>query len=376
MILLTAATITGIACSVLSGFLVHLTTVSRRRAEALEEANRKIEKEIRERSGAEEKLLESEGRFRSAFEQAPHGMCLSGADGGLLPVNRAFCEMAGRSEEELLGAGWSAVTHPEDLGVSHAAVLRLLSGEVSCLEFEKRYIGGRGNVISARVKTSLLHDREGQPLHFVTHVEDVTGRKGAELALLQREERFRSAFEYAPFGLALVAGDRRILQVNATGCRMLGYSDAELLAVKWEDLTHPDDVAVSRQAMARLERDQPEWVEYEERVVGYFHFSRQPDDTTSGSCYGSKTTGDTTPEGPKKRLVVHFDSYSSVQDKRIGRLRVVAGLTGCSNLFMPRQRSAYFARGNVPIHLRTIGPLEPIKSALERVNVNRKVGII
>jgi len=153
MILLTAATITGIVCSVLSGFLVHLTTISRRRAEALEEANRKIEKEIRERSGAEEKLLESEGRFRSAFEQAPHGMCLSGADGGLLPVNRAFCEMAGRSEEELLGAGWSAVTHPEDLGVSHAAVLRLLSGEVSCLEFEKRYIGGRGNVISARVKT-------------------------------------------------------------------------------------------------------------------------------------------------------------------------------------------------------------------------------
>ena len=171
-------------------------------------------------------------------------MCLSGIDGRLLLVSRTFCEMLGRPERELLSANWSELTHPEDLGASQTALVRLLSGQVSCLEFEKRYIGGRRNVVWARVKTSMLRDRAGRPAHFVTHIEDVTGRKAAELALRQREARFRSAFEYAPFGLALASRDGRILQVNATSCRMLGYSAEELLALQWSDISHPEDVAV------------------------------------------------------------------------------------------------------------------------------------
>ena len=190
---------------------------------------------IFDRKCVEERLLGSEERFRSAFKQAPHGMCLAALDGRLLQVNRTFCEMLGRSEQELLNVNWSELTHPDDLAVSRAAMVRMISGEVSCLEFEKRYIGNLGNVIWVRVKISLLRDHGGKPSHFITHVEDETGRRSAELALRQREERFRTAFEYAPFGLALAARDGRILQVNATTCRMLGYSEEELLAIKWND---------------------------------------------------------------------------------------------------------------------------------------------
>ena len=48
---------------------------------------------------------------------------------------------------------------------------------------------------------------------------------------------------------------------------MLGYSEEELLALQWDEISHPDDVAVSLEAMARLERDRPEWVEYEKRYL-------------------------------------------------------------------------------------------------------------
>ncbi len=267
ILLMAAEVVIGILGSVLLGYLVNLTLLSRRRAKDLQSANELLEKEIFDRKRAEEKLLSSEVRFRTAFEQAPHGMCLSGIDGRLLLVSRTFCEMLGRPERELLSANWSELTHPEDLGASQTALVRLLSGQVSCLEFEKRYIGGRGNVVWARVKTSMLRDRAGKPAHFVTHIEDVTGRKAAEQALLQREARFRSAFEYAPFGLALASREGRILQVNATSCRMLGYSAEELLALQWSAISHPEDVAVSLEAMAKLEREQPDWVEYEKRYL-------------------------------------------------------------------------------------------------------------
>jgi PAS domain S-box-containing protein len=265
--LMAVAVVIGILGSVVLGYLVDLTQTSKRRSQDLQAANERLEQEIFDRKRTEEKLLTSELRFRTAFEQAPYGMCLAALDGRLLLVSRAFCEIAGRSERELLNSNWSELTHPEDLGASQTAMVRLLTGQDSSIELEKRLIGGRGNLIWARAKISLLRDRAGKPAHFVTHVEDVTGRKAVELALRQREERFRQAFENAPFGLALAVRDGRILQVNSTVCRMLGYSAEELLALPWKAISHPDDVTVSLEAMARLERDRPEWVEYEKRYL-------------------------------------------------------------------------------------------------------------
>ncbi len=266
-LLITVAAVIGIAGSVLMGFMVDMALTGRRRAKALQSAIGTLEDEIADRERAEALLLASEQQFRSAFEQAPYGMCLTATDGRLLQVNRTYCEIVGHSEEELLAGSWSDVTHPDDLGVSRAAAAQLLTGQASSHVFEKRYIGGQGNVICARVKISCLRDREGKPTHYIAHVEDVTRRKSAELALRQREEGFRTAFEFAPFGLALSSRDRGIVQVNATMCRMLGYSEEELLASNWDDISHPDDRTLSAEPIARLERDRPEWVEYERRCL-------------------------------------------------------------------------------------------------------------
>ncbi len=263
----TTAIVIGTLASVLLGFLVYLTLSSRHQAEALRSANEKLDREIGERKRAEEKLLSNEEQFRTAFEDAPFAMCLAAPDGRLLRVSRSYCELVGRTEEQLLAGKWLDVTHPEDIAVSLASTQRMLSGQASCAEFEKRYIGGSGNVIPVRVKTSLLRDREGRPSHFVAHVEDVAVRKAAELALREREERFRAAFEYAPFGLALSACDGQLLQVNATLCHMLGYSEDELLALRWDAITHLDDGGLGRKALARLERELLESVEFEKRFL-------------------------------------------------------------------------------------------------------------
>lgn len=70
--------------------------------------------------------------------------------------------------------------------------------------------------------------------------------------LQESEERFRSAFDYAAIGMALVAPDGKWLQVNRALCQILGYSEEELLATDFQSLTHTDDLDPARRYIAQL----------------------------------------------------------------------------------------------------------------------------
>jgi diguanylate cyclase (GGDEF)-like protein/PAS domain S-box-containing protein len=60
--------------------------------------------------------------------------------------------------------------------------------------------------------------------------------------LQESEERFRSAFDYAAIGMALVSQEGRWLQVNRSLCEIVGYSEEELLITDIQTVTHPDDL--------------------------------------------------------------------------------------------------------------------------------------
>lgn len=69
------------------------------------------------------------------------------------------------------------------------------------------------------------------------------GARQTEADLRQSEEQFRSSFENAAIGMALVASDGRWLQVNQALSNMLGYSKEELSSLTFQDITYPDDLA-------------------------------------------------------------------------------------------------------------------------------------
>ena len=74
-------------------------------------------------------------------------------------------------------------------------------------------------------------------------IRDITARKRADAALRAAEERFRTAFEEAPVGMALARLDGRILQVNRALCEIVGYSAEQLEATTLESICHPDEAA-------------------------------------------------------------------------------------------------------------------------------------
>ena len=71
------------------------------------------------------------------------------------------------------------------------------------------------------------------------HAEE---QKRISEALRESEEHFRSAFDHAAVGMALVATDGRWLRVNNSLCKLVGYSEEEMLQMNVQAITHPDDL--------------------------------------------------------------------------------------------------------------------------------------
>jgi len=146
--------------------------------------------------------LASEALYRASFEQAAVGILHTSLQGKILECNESFARIVGYTPEELVGSSFQAITPPEDRGRGNNAAVQLVSGEAQTVSFEKRYLRKDGALTWVMLTISIQYDREGQPLCFLTLVQDINDRKQAEdrLAATQEalrvsEERYRTAFQ-------------------------------------------------------------------------------------------------------------------------------------------------------------------------------------
>jgi PAS domain S-box-containing protein len=208
--------------------------VQERTAE-LAKTNQALEAEIRDRARAQEALRESEERFRTAFEEAPFGMCLTALDGRFMQVNAALCQMLGYSRQELLEGAWQKLTHPDDMERSKQALKQFVQDLTSSVEFEKRYMHKHGNAIWVQLKISAVKNAHGAPAHFITHVEDITVRKRAETEMLRAMEAAQAASRAKSEFLANMSHEIRTPLNGVIGMTEL-VLDTDLTPEQREDL--------------------------------------------------------------------------------------------------------------------------------------------
>jgi diguanylate cyclase (GGDEF)-like protein/PAS domain S-box-containing protein len=142
--------------------------------------------DVTARRAAETELREAQERFQKAFDNASIGMCLLSIEGRFIQVNPAFCAMLGYLDGELTGRSIAEVTHPDDLSGNVSALKQMLVGELVTYRTEKRYLHAGGQVIWALLASSLVRDENGDPLYFVTQIEDITARRAAEEQLVHQ----------------------------------------------------------------------------------------------------------------------------------------------------------------------------------------------
>ena len=199
--------------------------VKERTAE-LELANKTFQSEFNERKQAEEALRLSEEKFRNIFENSIVGKSITALD-GKMKTNNAFGQILGYSETELSMFKWQEITYRDDVEKNRQVVDLLLSGKQNSMRWEKRFVHKNGSIIWTDISTTLQKDKEGNPLYFITSINDITERKEAEIALLKSEEKYRNIFEESFDGLFITSPSGKIVDMNKKGISMFGYDTIE-----------------------------------------------------------------------------------------------------------------------------------------------------
>ncbi len=176
-------------------------------------------------------LRESEDRYRASFDQAAVGILHTSLDGKILKCNECFAKIVGYLPEELEGSSFQAITPPEDRNGGKLTAVRLLSGEVSTANLEKRYVRKDGSLTWVMLTISIQHDAQGQPLFFLTLVQNINARKqaekqlaAAEEALRVSEERYRTWFQMSLDAITLSRlTDGTYMECNHAFLEMTGY---------------------------------------------------------------------------------------------------------------------------------------------------------
>jgi diguanylate cyclase (GGDEF)-like protein/PAS domain S-box-containing protein len=185
-------------------------------------------RDVSARKQAEEKLRDSEERFRKLTEATFEAVTIH-EKGKVLEANRRFCTMFGYEAEEVVGIKVLDLAAPESRDLIRKYVLAGYDKPYEAIGLRKD-----GTLFHGEVRGNAITYR-GRNVR-VAAIRDVTARKRAEEALRESEGRFRQLFEHSVDALFVIHDEtREIVDCNREACRSLGYSREELLALRLDD---------------------------------------------------------------------------------------------------------------------------------------------
>lgn len=205
--------------------------------------------EISERLKEQEIARENADRFTNAFEYASIGMALISLDGGWLKVNQSVCDLFGYSKEELMQLNFQQLTHPDDLAKDLEYVHQLLDRKIKTYSMEKRYFTKAKEIVWAHLSVSLVRNQKGDPLYFISQIENITDRKHTEEELRKSEQRLYLATTSAKLGIWDLDFEGSSLQWNDEMYKIYGVDRKTFQPTfeAWKNSLHPEDADRSAQ---------------------------------------------------------------------------------------------------------------------------------
>lgn len=198
----------------------------------------KLEEKVRELEQARAALDAKDREWQVTFDSIGDCVTIHDKDFNLLLANKACEKLFGVSNDEIRSRKCFDLFHGRK--EPHETCPKIMT-EQTGISFGIEIFEPRFNCWLA-ITCFPLFDKNGAVQRVVHFAKDITQRKKMEEELKKSEARFRATFEQAAMGIAHVSTDGHWLRVNKKLCDIIGYSGEELLAMTFQDITHPDDL--------------------------------------------------------------------------------------------------------------------------------------
>ncbi len=199
--------------------------------------------DISERVKAEEALKNSEQRYRDLYDAAPVGYHEIDRDARIININRTACELLGFGSEELLGKSVLEIIAPADRVVASEHFQEKLAGTKPLVPYQQALLTRDGRELIAEIQEREHRSEDGRIIGLRSVLQDISGRKQTESALVESERRARALFDGIHDAVFVHDQEGRILDANPAACRQLGYSREELLGMTTSQIDAPEFAA-------------------------------------------------------------------------------------------------------------------------------------
>lgn len=202
-------------------------------------------------------------RLAAVVRHSNDAIMIQDMDGRITAWNRGAEEMYGYAEEEALEMNIECITPADKVAEQKEFARRLITGE-AVHSFETQRVTKDGRILDVWLSmTKLMEDPTdsivstgrdvAKPIGLALMERNITERKLAEQALRKSEERFRTIFEEAPLGIALIDSlTGHFYEVNRRFAEIAGRTRAIMATIDWMSITHPDDVQKDLDHMALM----------------------------------------------------------------------------------------------------------------------------
>lgn len=222
----------------------------------LRDLRQRLMVELHQHQQTEEKLHQSEERYRHIVEDQTDFIVRWLPDGKRLFVNDAYCQHFGQTKEELIGSSFFPLVHEADQAAIRAKIA-LLAPTDPIAKDEHRSILPDGSIRWHRWIDRAFFDENGRIIELQSVGRDITEEKMAEQRLRESEHRYQVLSEitsdYA--GSFRLDADGRLTQEWISGAfsRITGYTPEEIEQMGGlMAIVHPEDQADARQKMAAI----------------------------------------------------------------------------------------------------------------------------
>jgi PAS domain S-box-containing protein len=193
---------------------------------------------------AKHRALDQEHLLATVLDSIPHSIYIKDLEGRYRMVNDAGARFWDRPKEELLGRTLAELPFvpPEGRQVFQATDDALLASGIPQESTQVTLQSPTGESLVLWHRKYPLRDGSGAVTGIISWSEDITAQKRAEQALTKSEERYRTLFEQAGDGIFVADAQGALVDVNPSGCVIVGYSKEELIGRTVRHLLDPDEL--------------------------------------------------------------------------------------------------------------------------------------